>query len=291
VWSKTVGLPVVGRFKNPSSTSANRSEAEMDCQEGSPARGGTTCHQINDSDRASWTRAIETLDERNTTLAKSTSSPKTANPHPISPIPHSNFVSTALNTPARANGADAGSPWNSGTDSTSTPSGNPASSLPAKTPMAQSAQNPFITPEGLPIGYEVMRGNTSDKTTLRGILEKITGRYGKEQRTWIMDRGIPTEAVLEEMRQDNPSVRYPVGTPKGRLTKLEKDLSGKEWQEVKDDVLVKLLPCDGELYVLARSLPRRSKESAMKVSAISKATLAYARSSTSLTNESRPTYS
>jgi len=122
----------------------------------------------------------------------------------------------------------------------------------------------IITPDGLPIGYEVMRGNTSDKTTLADMLKKITGLYGKERRTWIMDRGIPTEETLEEMRHANPSVRYLVGTPKGRLTKLEKDLAAKDWQEVKDDVQVKLLPRDGELYVLARSLPRRSKESAMR---------------------------
>jgi transposase len=122
----------------------------------------------------------------------------------------------------------------------------------------------IITPEGLPIGYEVMRGNTSDKTTLGEMLKKITDRYGKERRTWIMDRGIPTEETLEQMRQANPSVRYLVGTPKGRLTKLEKDLATKDWQEVKDDVQVKLLPRDGELYVLARSLPRRGKESAMR---------------------------
>lgn len=122
----------------------------------------------------------------------------------------------------------------------------------------------IITPDGLPIGYEVMRGNTSDKTTLGGMLEKITARYGKERRTWIMDRGIPTEETLDVMRRANPSVRYLVGTPKGRLTKLEKDLAAKDWQEVKDDVHVKLLPRDGELYVLARSLPRRGKESAMR---------------------------
>jgi len=122
----------------------------------------------------------------------------------------------------------------------------------------------IITPEGLPIGYEVMRGNTSDKSTLGEMLKKITTRYGKERRTWIMDRGIPTEETLEQMRQANPSVRYLVGTPKGRLTKLEKDLATKDWQEVKDDVQVKLLPRDGELYVLARSLPRRCKESAMR---------------------------
>ncbi len=122
----------------------------------------------------------------------------------------------------------------------------------------------IITPDGLPIGYEVMRGNTSDKTTLADMLKKITDLYGKERRTWIMDRGIPTEETLGEMRHANPSVRYLVGTPKGRLTKMEKDLAAKDWQEVKDDVQVKLLPRDGELYVLARSLPRRSKESAMR---------------------------
>ncbi len=122
----------------------------------------------------------------------------------------------------------------------------------------------IITPDGLPIGYEVMRGNTSDKTTLADMIEKITSVYGKERRTWIMDRGIPTEDTLEQMRRANPSVRYLVGTPKGRLTKLEKDLATKDWQAVKDDVQVKLLPCDGELYVLARSLPRRCKESAMR---------------------------
>ena len=109
-----------------------------------------------------------------------------------------------------------------------------------------------------------MRGNTSDKTTLRRMLEKITDQYGKERRTWIMDRGIPTEAVLEEMRAADPTVSYLVGTPKGRLTKLEKELAGKNWDQAKDDVSVKLLPKDNELYVLARSIPRRAKERAMR---------------------------
>ena len=122
----------------------------------------------------------------------------------------------------------------------------------------------IVTPDGLPIAYEVMRGNTSDKTTLRDMLEKITKQYGKERRTWIMDRGIPTEAVLEEMRAADPAVSYLVGTPKGRLTKLEKELAAKDWDQVKDDVSVKLLPKDNELYVLARSLPRRAKERAMR---------------------------
>ena len=118
----------------------------------------------------------------------------------------------------------------------------------------------IITPDGLPIAYEIMRGNTSDKTTLRGMLERITRQYGKARRTWIMDRGIPTEEVLEEMRTEDPEVSYLVGTPKGRLTKLEKQLADKDWEQVKDDVTVKLLPQGDELYVLARSLPHRAKE-------------------------------
>lgn len=122
----------------------------------------------------------------------------------------------------------------------------------------------IITPEGLPIGYEVMRGNTSDKTTLRETLRKIADQYGNKQRTWIMDRGIPTEEVLEEMRTTDPSVNYLVGTPKGRLTKLEKQLAQKPWKEVKDNVSVKLLGQGDELYILARSLPRRTKERAMR---------------------------
>ena len=95
-------------------------------------------------------------------------------------------------------------------------------------------------------------------------LLEITDQYGKEGRTWIMDRGIPTEEVLGEMRAADPTVRYLVGTPKGRLTKLEKQLAQKDWQDVKDNVHVKLLPHENELYLLARSLPRRAKERAMR---------------------------
>ncbi len=110
----------------------------------------------------------------------------------------------------------------------------------------------IITPDGLPIGYKVMRGNTSDKTTLRETLKKITDQYGKEGRTWIMDRGIPTEEVLGEMRAADPSLRYLVGTPKGRLTKLEKQLAQKDWQDVKDNVHVKLL---SEIQMLDVEIP------------------------------------
>ena len=79
----------------------------------------------------------------------------------------------------------------------------------------------IVTPEGFPLAYEVMAGNTSDKTTLKTFLEKIENQYGKAQRIWVMDRGIPTEETLEQMRQSDPPVLYLVGTPKGRLSQLE----------------------------------------------------------------------
>jgi len=121
-----------------------------------------------------------------------------------------------------------------------------------------------VTPEGFPLAYEVMAGNTSDKTTLRGFLEKIEKIHGKAQRIWVMDRGIPTEEVLEEMRKSDPPVHYLVGTPKGRLAKYEKQLLECSWQEVRPGVRVKLLSQEGELYVQARSADRVNKERAMR---------------------------
>jgi len=116
-----------------------------------------------------------------------------------------------------------------------------------------------MTPAGLPLAYEVLSGNTSDKTTLRDFLARIERQYGKARRVWLMDRGIPTEEVLAEMRQADPPVQYLVGTPKGRLNRLENDLLDKPWQEARPGVQVKLLPQDGELYVFAESIDRVAK--------------------------------
>lgn len=121
-----------------------------------------------------------------------------------------------------------------------------------------------ITPEGLPLAYEVLPGNTADKATLRDFLDRIERQYGKARRVWVMDRGIPTEETLEKMRTADPPVHYLVGTPKGRLTRLEKALLLKPWQEARPGVQVKLLPQDGELYVFAQSTDRVAKERAMR---------------------------
>jgi hypothetical protein len=121
-----------------------------------------------------------------------------------------------------------------------------------------------VTPEGLPLAYEVLPGNTADNKTLRTFLSKIEAQYGKARRVWVMDRGIPTEEVLAEMRRSDPPVQYLVGTPKGRLSRLEKHLADKPWQEVRDGIRVKLLAEDTELYIFAQSADRITKERAMR---------------------------
>ncbi|MDA1069356.1 MAG: IS1634 family transposase, partial [Verrucomicrobia bacterium] len=122
----------------------------------------------------------------------------------------------------------------------------------------------IVAPEGFPLAYEVLPGNTSDKTTLRAFLKKIEAQYGKAERIWVMDRGIPTEEVLEEMRRSDPPVYYLVGTPKGRLKKYEAALLEQPWKKVREGVEVKLHAGDGELYVFAQSHDRVAKERAMR---------------------------
>ncbi len=120
------------------------------------------------------------------------------------------------------------------------------------------------TPDGLPLAYEVLAGNTADCTTLRIFLARIERQYGCVRRVWVLDRGNPTEAVLAEMRGSDPPVQYLVGTPKGRLSRLEKQLLAKPWQEARAGVQVKPLAEDDELYVFAESIERVSKGRAMR---------------------------
>lgn len=105
-----------------------------------------------------------------------------------------------------------------------------------------------VMPEGLPLAYEMLPGNTADKTTLRAMLAKIRARFGAAERIWVMDRGVPTEEILGELRGGGDSgVRYLVGTPKGRLTRFEAEPTGLPWREVHAKLRVKLLPCEGEI--------------------------------------------
>jgi hypothetical protein len=121
-----------------------------------------------------------------------------------------------------------------------------------------------ITPAGFPLAYEVMAGNTSDKSTLRGFLNKVEELYGKARRVWLMDRGIPSEAVLKEMRDPQREMFYLVGTPRAKVKQYEKQWLDLPWHKVRDSVQVKLFGQEGELYVLAKSEGRQAKEIAIR---------------------------
>ena len=121
-----------------------------------------------------------------------------------------------------------------------------------------------LTPEGFPLAYEIMPGNTSDKTTLKAFLEKIEAQYGKANRVWIMDRGIPTEETLTSMRRSDPPVGYLVGTPRARWDQFKAEFEKLPWQKLRDTVEVKLTAQEDEVYVLAKSTGRRAKEVAMR---------------------------
>jgi transposase len=123
---------------------------------------------------------------------------------------------------------------------------------------------PIVTPAGLPLAYEAMAGNTSEKTTLRGFLDSIESQYGKARRVWLMDRGIPTEALLQEIRTSRQETFYLVGTSRAKVKQYEKQWLELPWRKVRESVEVKLFAQEGELYVLAKSEGRQAKENAMR---------------------------
>ncbi len=120
----------------------------------------------------------------------------------------------------------------------------------------------IVTPEGFPLSYEVLAGNTADSTTLSDFLDRIEQRYGRTNRIWVMDRGIPTEDSLAKMRRMGAS--YLVGTPKGRLSRLEQAFLGEPWARVREGVKVKRLVTEEDIYVLAQSDARIDKEYGMR---------------------------
>jgi transposase len=121
-----------------------------------------------------------------------------------------------------------------------------------------------VTPDGFPLAYEVMNGNTSDRATLKTFLTRVEQMYGKAKRVWVMDRGIPSEAILKEMRAAETPTYYLVGTPKGKINQHEKKWLALPWQKVRDSVEVKLYADEGELFVLAKSEGRQLKEMAIR---------------------------
>ena len=123
-----------------------------------------------------------------------------------------------------------------------------------------------VTPEGLPLTYEVFDGNRTDVTTVEEIVETMREKYGQERRVWVMDRGMVSEENIEMLREAGAS--WLVGTPKATLKKFERDLlDERDWSKIESGVEVKLCAApDGsmETFVLCRSPLRAEKEKAMR---------------------------
>lgn len=122
-----------------------------------------------------------------------------------------------------------------------------------------------VTPEGLPLGYEVFDGNRTDVTTVDGIVAMMREKYGHERRTWVMDRGMVSEDNLEHLRDSG--AKYLVGTPKALLKQFERRLLEQDWETVEPGVEVKLCAAPGdaqETFVLCRSQGRIEKDRAIR---------------------------
>ncbi len=119
-----------------------------------------------------------------------------------------------------------------------------------------------VSPEGLPLSYEVFAGNRNDETTLEEVIEAVERKHGRVQRIWVFDRGVVSEGNLKALR--GRGAQYVVGTARHRLQRYEQALLQGEWRQISSQVRVQLLPEGSETYVLARSEDRARKEEAMR---------------------------
>ncbi len=117
---------------------------------------------------------------------------------------------------------------------------------------------------GMPLGYELFAGNTTDVTTVETIVTMMESRYGRSQRVWVMDRGMISEENIEFLKEGER--RYIVGTPKPLLKRFEAELLKSDWREIQAGVEVKVCAApDGgaETFILCRSRDRTQKDLAI----------------------------
>jgi transposase len=121
-----------------------------------------------------------------------------------------------------------------------------------------------VTREGMPLGYEIFPGNTTDVTTVQQIVERMEERFGKANRVWVMDRGMVSAENLSWLSRTQR--RYVIGTQRSELKRWAKELGNKtDWRHIRDDVEVKICrgPEGKETFLLCRSASRKEKEKAM----------------------------
>jgi transposase len=121
-----------------------------------------------------------------------------------------------------------------------------------------------VTREGLPLGYELFAGNTTDVTTVENVVATMEKKYGRSDRVWVMDRGMTSQKNLEFLRKEGR--RYIIGTPKSFLKEFERHIVEKEnWEAVREGLEVKKVagPDGEETFIVCRSQARAAKEKAM----------------------------
>jgi transposase len=121
-----------------------------------------------------------------------------------------------------------------------------------------------VTREGMPLGYEIFSGNTTDVTTVKQIVENMEERFGKVNRVWVMDRGMVSGENIAWL--NSTKRRYVVGTARAELKRWAKPLADKtDWRQIGEDVEVKICrgPDGRETFLLCRSASRMEKEKAM----------------------------
>jgi transposase len=121
-----------------------------------------------------------------------------------------------------------------------------------------------VTRDGMPLGYEIFPGNTTDVTTVQDIVEGMEARFGRAHRVWVMDRGMASAKNLAWLNATGR--RYVIGTPREELRRFAAEITDStNWRQIREDVEVKMLKgAEGnETFLLCRSAERLKKEQAM----------------------------
>jgi transposase len=121
-----------------------------------------------------------------------------------------------------------------------------------------------VSREGMPLGYEIFAGNTTDVSTVQQMVEGIEDRFGKVNRVWVMDRGMVSAENIAWL--NSTGRRYVIGTPRSELGRFAKQIAEKtDWRQIREDIEVKICggPDGSETFLLCRSASRSEKEKAM----------------------------
>jgi transposase len=120
-----------------------------------------------------------------------------------------------------------------------------------------------VTPDGMPVGYEIFAGNRADMTTMQDIVSLMEAKYGHANRVWVTDRGMSSEENIAFL--EGRGSFYLMGASRSLLKKYEAefhDCGG--WQSIREGLTVKLVKGSGsEKYVLCKSADRAKKEQSM----------------------------